>query len=237
MTKRTKNLWAMALVAVAAMAVLGASTASANQTVTVYCKVLEKLCAQKNVLGPNGLTKYLDLLELTSAENVSLSGGMIEAACASSSLMGTSKTLEVEEGPRETQIDELTFSGCKVCEKVTASGLPYKAKLASDGGEMNGTMTMPATITLTNCLGTTCIFGTSGTALTVEGSKTGANLLAEKEELPRISGSELVCGKALRWTGNYQSTVYHILTLNEKNIVIKEELYSESAWVEPERAE
>jgi hypothetical protein len=172
--------------AVAAMAFVGAGTASANETKLTWCTNNNALCQGKDVLK----------LITAKATNPVLLGNLNQEC-------ETSTTMTTEESATTTTIsgvvDELTFETCKPCTTITTTP-PYKSSITGS------TMTSSGSATFKNCpFGINCKFGSAKIELTLGKNATGLydRIIAEKEPLSLEEGSAFFCGSTGEWDATY----------------------------------
>ena len=184
-----KMLGLAMVAAVAAMAFVGAGTASANETKLTWCTNNNALCQGKDVLK----------LITAKATNPVLLGNLNQEC-------ETSTTMTTEESATTTTIsgvvDELTFSNCKPCTTVTTSP-PYKASISGT------TMTSGGSATFKNCpFGINCKFGASKIELELVMSAENRleKIVASKEPLSLEEGSAFFCGSTGEWDATYVPT-------------------------------
>jgi hypothetical protein len=193
-----KVLGLAAFSALAAMAVLGAGTASAvTHDQLGLCKKLELvLCTD---LIPVGSGHFVG-----NATNPVLEGTLAEK-CASSFAKGL-VTSALDATLMTVKIDELTFTSCSPCSTVTVNNLPLSG--TGQMGTLLGsdfTLTSKGNATLSNCtFGLTCKFGSESVTSLVEMAEGGESVLnTNKAVLNFEGGSEFFCGKTGKWNAKY----------------------------------
>jgi hypothetical protein len=187
--KFIKILGVAAMLALAGMAFVGATSASANIKERTVCKVNQKLCTAANIVrSVKGVAKEARLL------------GTINQKCESS--------VVVEENglPSEAAIpvivlkNALTFTNCTPCTEITSPG-PYEGSLSSMALITGGSAV------LKGCpFGVNCKFGkASGIELEIELAADGSvsGVLASEEALTLEEGSKLLCGATGKWDALY----------------------------------
>ncbi len=179
-------------VAVLAIVMLGVTSA----TGTALCKEKKDECLFKTGSAyPAGTA-----IEATSKN--SLFKGTLQGECETSTAKVTTSA-EVGK-PLGGEIGQLTFSGCEPCESVVVEKLPHSVELLASGGG-KATLVTAAQVAFSKCpLGISCVFGSK--AVTLDASSEPALLVAKEEELARKVGSELLCGEAEKWSGEYEIT-------------------------------
>lgn len=203
--KLIKMLSLGALASLAAMAFIGASSASA----VTLCRVNQNPCQAANQYLEGTVIKA----ELEKEKKAVLKTNLATVECTISKSEG--KTTKTSASPLPGTISKLTFEGCKttggvVCT-VTVVNLPYNAAVAATGGG-NGTLTATsggtgnpgATVVCGTVLN--CKFSTPSATLTVLGGEP-AKLDAENIELePEVISLESVCPTEAFWTAPYKVT-------------------------------
>ena len=183
------------LAAIAAMAFLGASSASAEFKKLTLCKVQQKLCKAENLWGANQ--------EVVAKATNPVLKAAITQKCNESNTKGVGKQGSADADSTPSEITTLSFTGsCTPCSTVTTLGLPYSAELAMEGE--NDYLISSGEATLSGCpFGVTCTFGNSGVKLdTVEG--TSPKVVANEEVLVFKKGTgEFFCGSKGTWTADY----------------------------------
>ena len=206
-----------AAVAAMALAIVGASTASAlPHELNGFCKANEPLlCSAANRIDPptGGLLLILAHSELAELKN----SGFFSTPEKCKSDTGIS-VKETDKKVIPGEIKELTFTECSgPCKKAEAKGLPWKGELsmATTLGETWKLFTKEGGALLSECtFGTTCEYGTdpvNGTTLTGSDTASGAVIKATNVTLKYKSGSgEFVCGQTGTWNAEYKATSIHL---------------------------
>jgi hypothetical protein len=189
-----KRLGVVAVAALAAMAIVGAGTASA----TVICKnnLNTEHCSEPYEKGAKGVAS------LTQSAILETTGGVTLDTCTGSTVESTladpgSSTTTVKSG-----ISTITWAGCTGTTDTLSGGT---AELHWISGTNNGTLTTIGTEVTVQTLGVSCIYG-SGTATDV-GTTVGGNPghLTVSAGFPKIGGS-FVCPSTVVFTGEYVAT-------------------------------
>jgi hypothetical protein len=205
-----KMLGLAAFSALAAMAFLGAGTASAVvHSQYGLCKA-EKLvlCTAANLIPVGSGTL------LGTATNPTLEGTLTET-CEKGTVKGKITGVLDEVGQLKGEIpkESVTFTGCKPCTVVTVENLPYAAelKMLTNGGEL---LTWPWELIVKGKIKATldkCIFGAGSCifeAAEIKGSITHTatgSTATILEPLTWVGGSlgEGFCGKTGLWNAKY----------------------------------
>jgi len=186
-----------ATAAIAAMALLGAGSASA----TVLCKENKSSCGSAYPVPTN---ISASLVAGTTAKLVS-SLGTVECTVSTSS--GQTTTAGT---PLLGLIETLTFSSCKLGKTactVTTENLPYAASISASGSG-NGSMTVSSDGSgepraFVKCgSAIECIFGQTAATLTAVGGNP-AVLKAEAIELKIKKNEGFICPSVAKWTAEY----------------------------------
>jgi hypothetical protein len=185
-----KMLGIAAMLALTAMAFVGATSASASIKELTMCKAHENLCKKANILREIHGT----------ATNPVLLGNLNEKC--TSSLVVLKETGLATTTTITGQVTTLTFTGCSPCTTVTTSP-PYAASATKTA------FTSAGSAVLGGCpFGINCKFGTKGTALeygkNAEGLVTEA--IAKEEVLTLEEGSAFFCGSSGKWDAVYKLT-------------------------------
>ncbi len=208
-----------AMAALAAMAFIGAGTASAQvKHLVVLCKVNpEKLCPEGQLYKTGTIIKA-NLEALEGVVHTVLLGSVNEL-CETSSVEGKI----THTSPVEGQITSVLFGACKPCTTVTVTGFPLGAKVIHDEEAGKHLWLLIITggiwVKFTGCpLGITCIFETKEVHLDAENKATTPLVLTLENELKRIEDSELFCGNIVKWDANYliSAPTPSYLALDEK---------------------
>jgi hypothetical protein len=207
--KHAKMLGLMAVAALAVMAFVGVSSASAKVCSTAG---LGASCGagHGNELTTQGVT-LLSEGHATKAREVKLTSGFITVSCDSH--------IEVTVTHEVIDLTSLTFTNCTSslgeCTSASANATkaaPYAVTTAATGGG-NGTMTVkasPITGQFT-CAGITCKYttpeaGGANGSLTVTGSDTAPKVVAAGISLTKEEGSSGFCSSTATWEGPYTMT-------------------------------
>lgn len=161
-----------AVAAIAAMAFIGASSASA----TTLCSVNTNPCPEANRYTSVSVEAALE----TGTEAVL--SGPVAVKCNTSTVKGASEG--TSGNPLKGKITGLTFGPtCTGCTTVTSEALPYVADVKATGGG-NGTLTvLSPKVKLANCpLGISCTASASEVVLDVVGGNP-AKVLAKEEPI------------------------------------------------------
>ena len=212
-----KTLSLAAFAALAAMAFVGVSSASAQEHEVVICNKNEPLCANGQ-LKPAGasltLLGKLEKLDPPPGEEVhAVLLGNVNELCAESHAKGTI-TSSI---PLHGEITELTFKNCTPCSEVTVLNLPYLVSVLHLIGagkhlwlaHVTPTIKGPIRVHFKGCpFGVTCEFGSSNILLDLENTAEGLPLiLTLKPILERTGGSAFFCGNTGEWDANYLTEV------------------------------
>jgi hypothetical protein len=201
--------------AVAAMAFVGAGTASAVDHLG-YCAASETLCAAQNLYVTPAGGRILALALSTNAELKNNAFFKTAEKCAMST--SETETLDEKANPLKGSVVGLSFTECTgPCKKVESKGLPWEGQI-----EMTEEMgdwvlkTSKGGALLSECtFGTKCEYGVPvSNPVDLLGSNTseeGAQFKAEEEELEYKSGSGSgICGSTGTWTATYTATQLHL---------------------------
>jgi hypothetical protein len=203
--KYFKMLGLAAITAMAAMAFVGASSASADD----LCKVNESPCSETNKY-PIGT-----VLKGSSKEAV-LTSGEFKVTCESAVEGKTTEDLGAGKGLLGL-IEKLTFSSCKgSCTSATAIHTPYMvtafassqtANVFSDGSGKPGA-------SLGGCLGfATCVFETEAAEAVLK--VIGGNPAHMKAEAVKLKESSGVCPTSGTWTADYTMSPAPMFLVND----------------------
>jgi hypothetical protein len=232
----TKVFGLAAVAAVAAMAFIGAGTASAAHEV-VLCSVLpptpNSLCAAANVL-PAG-TEILGL-----AKNPKLEG-TITVECEDS--IATVKTKESMNEKLGVELTKLEFgklptpslgTGCTGCTGGIHTAPPYQGTILMEN-EKDYVIHTAGNALLLNCpFGVECKFGSEALTLLIDpdltqhdaASQVKGDLLLINNTLNRTGGS-ILCGSTGLWTASYTTTKCHVPAVGQNKdcwIALREHL-------------
>lgn len=205
-----KVLGLAAFSALAAMAVLGAGTASAVPHDRYgLCKAQELvLCAAGNLI-PVGSGKMIG-----NATNPTLEGTLTET-CEKGKIEGEITGELDEVGQLKGKITTVTFTNCKPCTEVTIENLPYTTELKmlpvaektilEYPWELIAKGTLKATLNKCVFGSGSCIFGAAEVISIIEMAETGATANTNKAPLEFKGGSlgEGFCGKIGNWNAKY----------------------------------
>jgi hypothetical protein len=218
--KPTKTLGLVLVVAIAATALIGVSSASAHRP--VWCERREPLCAtQWQYRRPaGGRIIALALATKVAFENNGLFKTSVECAKSNAAIETEEPESESKEKdePLAGKLIELTFTECKgPCKKVEAKGLPWKAKVTMTEleSELQNLVVEEGSALFSECtLGVKCEFGVptgKSVSLMVENDEEGGVIKAEKVELEYKSGSGAgICGTVGFWTATYHVNLLHL---------------------------
>lgn len=190
--KYLKMLVLTAVAALAAMAIVGATSASA----VVLCKENKTPCPEA-AQYPSGTKISAKLVAGTKA----VLKGSLTVECSVSTVSG--ETTAKSGSPLPGKITGLTFSTCTTCPTVTAESLPYTVSGNATGGG-NGTMTVSnPKVKLAGCFGfANCTASAASVTLDLVGGSPG-RVKAVNEPLT-ISG--FGCGTSGTWNAEYEIT-------------------------------
>lgn len=187
-----------AVAAVAAMAFLGAGTASATR----ICSTNSLPC--NSILGAGTPIKA----ELTGGNEAILTSGFAVIKCKASVIEGETTSAGGEAGVAVTgKITEANWSSC-TCNlggTVTtgAENLPWNAEL-SWTKEMNGTLKVAAPQGFFTCAGSKCIYGATSVSTTVIGGEGATPAKVEASvTLEKKAGSGALCSATATWKATY----------------------------------
>jgi hypothetical protein len=186
------------IAALAAMAVLGAGTASATR----LCKTNTLPCGSIVASGTTGTG------ELTGTNEAVLTSGFAVVKCKTSSISG--KTTSEGGGAGVNVTDEITSASASNCTcnlggevKALAEGLPWKMEV-SWTKEMNGTGTTSNPKGSFTCAGEKCIYSTASLSSTMTGGK--PMTIATESSLKKVAGSGLLCSETATIKATYTKT-------------------------------
>lgn len=198
-----KGLKIFGLAALAAMSLIGASSASGD--------VLCQNSGPEPCSAPyaNGTVLTGGLKAGTNAVLTASNG--LTVTCTASSV--TYKMTGNNANPVAGSITAATWTSCKnqlgqTCE-ATARNLAWSASLSWTSGG-NGTMAVSSGGTGNPsakivCGTTECVYGTTSATLSLTGGNP-AEIVANKVSLTREVGTELACGKTATWSATYVLT-------------------------------
>ncbi len=184
------------LAAMAAMAFLGAGTASA----TKLCSVNTSPCPAGNTYGKGTSIKA----QLVPGTTSTMSSGFVNITCTESTISGKT-TSEGGAGAVKGEITSVTWKNCTSgLGACTASALntPWSAEVTGSGG--NGTMSISGAGGKFTCGGTTCEYSTSKSSVSVSGGNP-ATIKASNISFSKIGGGFL-CSSTASWSGTYEAT-------------------------------
>lgn len=196
--KYVKMLGLAAVAAMALMAFIGASSASA----TVLCKTAASPCPEGWDYS-SGITLSLSIEEGTST-TLRNTSGVIENTCTSSTLKGTtSNTGSPSETVKGTvTAANLTYSGCSTTTDVLEGGELEVHRLE---GTSNGTVTARGVKVTTNLAGVSCTYGFgAGTDL---GTLTGGTMATlDVHAIVNKQAGSFLCPGDVVWDMSYTVT-------------------------------
>lgn len=217
---RLIKMLGLAMVApIAAMAFIGAGTASAADPNPWFCSANEAmLCSEANLLVPP-TGGYL--LLLAHSENAELTNNAFFKTPEKCKSDAANKALgeKAMTNPMAGELTELTFTVCTgPCTTVKAGGLPWKAELKMEkegAGEPWQLASKEGSARLTGCtFKTECEYGVpAGGSVTLKGTNgtEGAVLKAEGVTLEYKAGSgQFTCGPSGTWNAEYKAGTVHI---------------------------
>jgi hypothetical protein len=187
--KFMKMLGISMIAAVAAMAIIGAGTASAT-----LCKVNQSPCQAAN--------QYPTHTTIRGFAKVAILTGSLEVTCEGHVVILHEG---VKGGKLFGKITLLEWLNCKGCSPVTTTALPTFEDEALGGG--NGLATVFGTkVELKGCLGfVTCKAEAEKADLKLNGGTIGGTATAVAKEVPvKLSGG--LCGTTGSWTATYTFT-------------------------------
>jgi hypothetical protein len=204
--KYAKILGLAAIAAMAIMAFVGASSASA----TVLCKTtLVEGCAAAKWDYPAGTEIHAVLVENTEAKLENLSGSTIYAHCSESTLQGTTantgSSTETVSGS-----GVVTWGAKNVGCSTTVDTLENGTLEVHYGEKGDGVVTGKGVVVTVELFGVTCAYGTAATGtklgtLTEPASSTADTVIDANAEVEKKSGGFL-CPSETRWTAEYTIT-------------------------------
>jgi hypothetical protein len=194
--KYMKTLGLCLVAAIAAMAVIGAGTASA----TKLCSVNSAPCPAGNTYG-KGTAINTQLVAGTKTTFVS---GFVTINCTESTMNGKT-TSEGGAGAVTGEISSVAWKNCTSnLGSCTATALktPWPAEVTGSGG--NGTLTVTHPGGKFTCGGTTCEYEASSASVSVTGGNP-AKAKASGISFKKIGGSFL-CSSTATWTAELEVT-------------------------------
>jgi len=202
-----KMLGLAAFGALAAMAFLGAGSASA--VIPAHHKV--GLCTVQELLlcKEGNLIKVGEGHVLGTATNPTLEGTLTET-CKTGSVTGLITGALDELKELKGKIDVVTFKECSPCTEVTVENLPYTSvlkmpEIGVTAWELNTTGTIKATLNKCVFGSGSCIFGAAEVKASVEMAETGATVNTNKAPLEFKGGTlgKGFCGEIGKWNAKY----------------------------------
>jgi len=194
---RNIRIFGLCLLALmAAMAFVGAGTASA----TKLCSVNTSPCPAGNTYGKGTAIKA----QLVPGGTSTMSSGFVNITCTESTITGKT-TSEGGAGAVTGSISSVTWKNCTSgLGACTASALntPWPAEVSGSGG--SGTMTISGAGGKFTCGGTTCEYSTSKSSVSVSGGNP-ATIKASSISFSKIGGGFL-CSSTASWSGTYEAT-------------------------------
>jgi len=184
--------------ALAAMAVIGAGSASA----TKLCSINSAPCPAGNTYGKGTSIKA----SLVAGTVSKMASGFVTIECTSSSMSG--KTTSAGGGSGVAVTGEITSVTWKNCTSglgaCTASSLftPWSAEVTGSGG--SGTMSVTNAGGKFTCGGTTCEYKASKASVSVSGGSP-ATIKASSVSFSKVGGGFL-CSSTASWSGEYEAT-------------------------------
>lgn len=194
--KNMKILGLGLLAALAAMAFLGAGTASA----TKLCSVNTSPCPAGNTYGKGTAIKA----QLVAGTTSTMASGFVNISCTESTISGKT-TSEGGAGAVTGTISSVTWKGCTSgLGACTASALntPWSAEVTGSGG--NGTMSISGAGGKFTCGGVTCEYAASKASVSVSGGNP-ATIKASNISFSKTGGGFL-CSSTASWSGTYEAT-------------------------------
>lgn len=206
-----------AMAAVAAMAIVGAATASAGIHESIgFCLQNEGLlCQAANIIDPPAGGKLLILAEALNPTLHNNAFFETSEKCEKSSV-DVSAT-ETMNNPINGSVNALSFTNCEPCKKVEAKGLPWangELKMASTTGPWELHSNEGGALLSECTLGAECEYGVPATGVTLKGENevAGANVKAVNVSLKYKAGSgEFLCGSTGTWNAQYKATAIHLI--------------------------
>lgn len=194
--KNMKILGLCLLGVLAAMAIMGAGTASA----TKLCSVNTSPCPAGNTYAKGTAIKA----QLVPGTTSTMNSGFVNISCTESTISGKT-TNEGGAGAVTGTISSVTWKGCTSgLGACTASALntPWSAEVTGSGG--NGTMSISGAGGKFTCGGTTCEYAASKASVSVSGGNP-ATIKASSISFTKTGGGFL-CSSTASWSGTYEAT-------------------------------
>lgn len=194
--KHMKTLNLCLVAAIAAMAVIGAGTASA----TKLCSINSSPCPAGNTYGKGTAIKT----QLVPGTSSVMSSGFVTITCTENTMSGKT-TNEGGSGAVTGEISSVAWKNCTSnLGSCTASSLktPWPAEVTGSGG--NGTLTVQHPGGKFTCGGTTCEYEGSKASVSVTGGNP-AKAKASNISFNKIGGSFL-CSSTASWTAEFEVT-------------------------------
>ncbi len=201
-----RTLGLAVVAALAAMALIGAGTASA----TTLCKANEDPCSAGNTYASGTNIK----MELSSGSKFILSTNEEAVLECSSSTIQANNTA-ASGSPLPMQITGLTLGLCfGACTSFGPMALPWEASMEGTGGGKATLKVKKATIKLSNCfLGVSCTYAGENIEAPVSGNP--LQTAFEKEPLAKVEGS-VICPKEVTMSATYSATSPSPLFVSQK---------------------
>lgn len=194
--KYLKMLSLCVVAAIAAMAVIGAGTASA----TKLCSINSSPCPAGNTYGKGTAIKT----QLVPGTSSVMSSGFVTITCTENTMSGKT-TNEGGAGAVTGEISSVAWKNCTSnLGSCTASSLktPWPAEVTGSGG--NGTLTVQHPGGKFTCGGTTCEYEGSKASVSVTGGNP-AHAKASNISFSKIGGSFL-CSSTASWSAEFEVT-------------------------------
>ncbi|HEX8753987.1 MAG TPA: hypothetical protein VF731_11280 [Solirubrobacterales bacterium] len=193
-----KMLGLCLLAALAAMAVVGAGTASATR----LCSVNSTPCPSGNTYGKGTAIKA----QLAAGTKSVVTSGFVTVECSESTMSGKTTSAGGGSGVAVSgEISSVTWKSCKTSsgETCTASalGTPWPASVTGSGG--NGTMTVTNAGGKFSCA-VTCEYEAKSASVSATGGNP-AFIQANNVSFSKKGGSFL-CSSSASWTAKYEVT-------------------------------
>lgn len=196
----TKMLGLAMVAAIAAMAFVGAGTASA-----VLCKVKESPCSATNQYPAHTTVVF-------STEEALLTGSLTVKCKSSATLLHEG----IKSGKLFGKVTALTWTSCSGCSPVTTTTLPTFDDEPTGGGDGLATI-LGTAVTLENCIfpGITCKASAKEADLTLHGGTVNGTANATANNVP-IALSGGLCGTTGTWNagGAGGGKPYVVLSVN-----------------------
>jgi|SRR5690349_20600724 len=192
--KYSKMIGLAAIAVVAAMAFIGASSASA----TVLCKTNTLPCSSRY---PSGTALKA---ELTGTNEAVLTSGFAVVKCKTSVMEGKTDTEGGETLLVHGFIEKVSWTNCS-CNlggtvTAKAESLPWLAELHWNEKTMNGTLLVFKPRGSFVCAGTECSYTTETASATVLG---GEPAVIDAEVKLKLAGGGFLCSGEATWKGTY----------------------------------